>query len=99
MSKTPRLVADVVAGNSSEVLEACLDHHRALGVDAFVVVHVYSEDDTLARVEEAARRYGDIHLFLASPEQSLSGRAHRATLEFARERLGADWIVKVDCDE
>lgn len=94
-----KLVALVIAGNSIEVLDGCIEHHRNLGVDAFVVLHIYSEDDTPKRLRELADEYKDIHLMFAEPESALHGIPFRECEEYARRTFDPDWMIQIDCDE
>ena len=93
------LVALIIAGNSIEVLDGCIEHHRNLGVDAFVVLHIYSEDDTPKRLRELADEHEDIHLIFADPESALHGTPFREAEEYTRKTLDPDWMIQIDCDE
>jgi hypothetical protein len=94
-----RIVAQLTAGNSIEVLDGCIEHHRQAGIDAFVILHVYSEDGTPDRIRELAATRSGIEAVFCSVPDGVFGIAHDRTLEIAREKLGADWIVQIDADE
>ena len=93
-----RVVGLVTAGNSSDVLAGCIEHHLAQGVDAFAIVHIHSDDDTPEQMRELARR-PHVEALFPTLEDILSGRVMGDALDFIRTRMAADWIVYIDSDE
>jgi len=93
-----KLVGVVTAGNSSDVLVGCIDHHRAMGVDEFLLVHVYSEDDTPEQMRQLARGPG-VRAIFPGMEEVVSGTIVGTALDLVRSSMSADWIVYIDSDE
>lgn len=94
-----RLVAQINAGNTSDLLEGCIAHHRALGVDAFVILHVHSDDNTPDLLRELEKKHTDITVIYGKPENIFNQVGQRQAVDVARSVAKADWIIKVDCDE
>jgi hypothetical protein len=94
-----KLVALILAGNSIEVLDGCIEHHRRLGVDAFAVLHIYSEDETPQRLRELAATHSDVHVIFADQNQILHGTPFRELEAYARLTFAPDWLIQIDCDE
>jgi hypothetical protein len=93
-----KLVGLVTAGNSSDVLAGCIEHHRGLGVDAFAIVHIHSDDDTPEQIR-ALSRLPYVEALFPPIEEILSGRVMGNTLDFIRASMAPDWIVYIDSDE
>ena len=93
-----KLVGLVTAGNSSDVLDGCIEHHREIGVDEFLVVHVHSEDDTPERMRKLSLR-PDVRTIFPTLEEILSGSIVGTALDLIRSSMSADWIVYIDSDE
>ncbi|AGW15018.1 glycosyltransferase family 2 protein [Megalodesulfovibrio gigas] len=94
-----KLVAQVIAGNSAHDLIGCFAHHRSMGVDAFIVCHWHSDDNTPELLQTLEREHADITVVQlpGNLEQILD--AERATLDLARRKYDADWIIRIDSDE
>ena len=93
-----KLVGLVTAGNSSDVLAGCIEHHRAMGVDEFLLVHVHSHDDTPERMRELARQPG-VKAIFPTLEEIFSGSIVGTALDLIRSSMSADWIMYIDSDE
>lgn len=94
-----RLIAFLVVGNSSDVLAGCIEHHRALGVDEFVILHIHSDDDTPQQLERLSRGSRSIHTVFASWEEAMTVSTYDLLLDRIRNELSPDWIVRFDGDE
>ncbi|WP_027183768.1 glycosyltransferase family 2 protein [Desulfovibrio inopinatus] len=94
-----KLVAQVIAGNSAHDLVGCIEHHRNLGVDAFIICHLYSEDNTPELLQTLEREHDDItvvHIPLIF-DDPLS--LFQPSINLARQKYDADWILRIDSDE
>jgi hypothetical protein len=107
-----RIVALLIVGNSSDILAGCIEHHRAMGVDEFVILHIHSDDDTPDQLEKLARESSSIHPVFASHQEAIAGHTvfashaealagsiYESLLDRIRRELRPDWIMRLDCDE
>lgn len=94
-----KITACVMAGNSEHLTEGCIRHHRALGVERFIILHMHSEDGTpavLAALEESG---DDVSVIHCPPEHRFSQVQQQAFVDQAKRETGADWIIRIDSDE
>lgn len=94
-----RLVAQINAGNTADLIEGCIAHHRSLGVDAFVILHIHSDDNTPDLLRELENKATDITVIYGKPENIFNQVGQRQAVDVARSVAKADWIIRVDCDE
>ena len=93
-----KLVGVVTAGNSSDVLAGCIEHHRAMGVDEFLLVHVHSDDDTAEQMRAMARTPG-VRVMFPTLDEAFDGTIVASALDLVRSSMSADWIIYIDSDE
>lgn len=78
-----------------DIVEAFLDHYRALGVDRFILVDDRSGDGTIEHL--AAQPDVDLHVSDLRYSEAARGRLWRETL---LERYGRNrWYLNIDIDE
>jgi hypothetical protein len=96
-----KLVMAMKVRDEADVVEENLRHHRAHGVDHFIVTDNGSTDGTL----EILRRWegaGLLHLIEEPATEDFRDRAHWWVTRMARLAAtdhGADWVVHADADE
>jgi hypothetical protein len=93
-----QLVVIITAGNSGDVLSGCLEHHRAIGFDGFIIVHFSSEDETPSLLVRHGRE-DDVVVIDALASGISPDEAFQQAMQIARDRFGADWTVLLDADE
>ena len=94
-----KLVAQVIAGNSAHDLIGCIEHHRNMGVDAFIICHYYSEDKTLELLRVMEREHTDITVVRLPMIFDKTLFFLRSTIELACQKYDASWIIRIDSDE
>jgi hypothetical protein len=96
-----KLVMAMKVRDEADVLEHNLRHHRAQGVDHFIVTDNGSTDGTL----DVLRRWegaGLLHLIEEPATEDFRDRAHWWVTRMARLAAtdhGADWVAHADADE
>lgn len=99
-----KLVAVMMVGNEADLVEATIRNTLSLGVDAFVITDMASEDGTAAILARYATDPRFDIQFLSHAQ--IYGRdcirpveIGKGMLRRAREVFGADWILRQDADE
>ena len=94
-----KITACVMAGNSEHLTEGCIRHHRALGVDAFIILHMHSEDGTPAVLTALEESGDDVSVIHCPSEHRFSQVQQQAFVDQAKRETGAEWILRIDSDE
>jgi glycosyltransferase involved in cell wall biosynthesis len=96
MTATNRVFGLLMVRDAADVVEACLRHHLALGVERILVVDNASTDGTLDLLRRLA---SDLPISIESDDGPF--RQDLAFTRLAREaaRQGADWVLPLDADE
>ncbi len=93
-----RLVMTLLVRDEADIIKSNLLFHLNSGVDHIVVMDNNSRDGTVEIVEEFVRE-GVVDL-IHQPERGYhQNRWVTSMAAYARDRLGADWIINADADE
>lgn len=93
-----RIVLTLLVRDEADIVEACLRHHLALGVDHVIATDHRSSDGTTEILERHARD-GALTL-LREPGETLEQAAWVTRMaRLAATEHGADWVVNCDADE
>lgn len=84
--------------DEGDVVDAFIDYHRSIGIDAFVGVDLGSTDGTLEKLAAYERR-GLLHLTRLDAPDSIDQSDGTYWMEKARRVFGARWCVAADPDE
>ncbi|HVT45797.1 MAG TPA: glycosyltransferase [Thermoanaerobaculia bacterium] len=89
-----RVFGIMMVRNEADILRINLLHHRAIGIDRFLILDNGSTDGT----PDILR---DLEEYVAWSSDPGAYRQSELTTELAREavRQGADWIIPIDADE
>ena len=82
--------------DAADVVEACLRHHHALGVERTLVVDNGSSDGTLELLRRLA---GDLPISVESDDGPFRQDAAFTRLAHEAARQGAEWVLPLDADE
>lgn len=93
-----RVVMTLLVKNEADIVEANIRTHAALGVDAFVVMDHRSDDGTREILADLSGQY---ELHVIDQQETIYRQSEWMTrlARYARERLGADWVISNDADE
>ena len=93
-----RVVLTLLARDEADIVDACVRHHLALGLDHVIATDHRSEDGT-TDILESYRRDGTLTL-LREPGEILEQAAWVTRMaRLAATEHGADWVVNCDADE
>ena len=99
-----KIVANIMLGNEVELIEQHIQYHLAIGIEAFVIVDMFSRDGTIRKLE----RYRSDPRFKirdVTPEEVIDESRLKTPelsswmLEVARTEFQADWVIRLDADE
>lgn len=99
-----KIVMLLQVGNEVELIDANIAYHFSLGIDAMIVVDLFSIDGT----REKLKRYeADPRVLIryVSREELVDEHGIKTLelsswmLQTAREQFAADWVVRLDADE
>jgi len=92
-----RLIMTILCKDESDIIEANIRVHAALGVDAFAVMDNGSTDGTrevLSRLQEEFELHVIDREGVYDQSNWMTELAH-----YARDEMGADWVISNDADE
>jgi glycosyltransferase involved in cell wall biosynthesis len=92
-----RVAAIVSVKNEAELIERCIGHLHAIGVDEVLVEDYGSDDGTLERVR--ALPPGRARLVAFDESNDLDGGAWGSHAAELARSTGADWVAFLDADE
>lgn len=92
-----RVVMNILAKNEADIIESNIRVHKALGVDAFVVMDNDSTDGTREILERLQK---DMEIIIIEEKGLYSQKKWMTGLaDIAKRKLGADWVISNDADE
>ncbi len=94
-----KIAACISAGNTEKLTEGCIEHHRALGVDQFIILHINSYDRTPEILREIAQTSSDVEVIFGSADNQFNQNGQLGFVEYAKKATNADWILRIDSDE
>jgi glycosyltransferase involved in cell wall biosynthesis len=87
----------ILVKNEADIIEKNIKVHKALGVDAFVVMDNDSTDGTREILEKLQK---DIEIIIIEEKGLYSQKKWMTGLaDIAKRRLDADWVISNDADE
>ena len=93
-----KVVLTVLIRDEADVVEACLRHHLALGIDHVIATDHRSQDGTAEILERFAGE-GSLTLLRESGETLEQAAWVTRMARLAATGHGADWVLNVDADE
>ncbi|MEZ4598183.1 MAG: glycosyltransferase family 2 protein [Syntrophotaleaceae bacterium] len=93
-----RVVMTLLVRNEADIIEANIRAHAALGVDGFVVMNHLSNDGTREILTSLAGEF-DLQVIDQLDPAYKQSRWMTELACFARDRMGADWVICNDADE
>jgi len=93
-----RLVMTILCKDEKDIIEANIRVHAALGVDAFAVMDNLSTDGTREILESLKEEF-ELHVIDQRDPVYKQSEWMTELAYYARERLGADWVISNDADE
>jgi Glycosyl transferase family 2. len=92
-----KIVMTILVKNEADIIESNIKVHRALGVDAFVVMDNDSTDGTREILERLQK---DIEIIVIEEKGLYSQKKWMTGLaDIAKRKLGSDWVISNDADE
>lgn len=92
-----RIVMTLLVKNEADIIESNIKFHRALGVDAFVVMDNNSSDGTREILEKLQH---SVEIIIIDEECLYHQKKWMFSLAgIAKRKLGADWVISNDADE
>jgi hypothetical protein len=92
-----KIVMTILVKNEADIIENTVKVHKALGVDAFVVMDNDSTDGTMEILEKLQK---DTEMIIIEEKGLYSQKKWMTGLaDIARRKLGADWVISNDADE
>lgn len=97
--RNPRIIMTLLVKNEQDLLEANLQFHKAMGVDAFIVTDNNSTDAT----PEIIRKYVQKGWIVKVINETATDYEQKNWVDrmiwMAKTRYQADWIINADADE
>lgn len=93
-----RVVMALLVKNEADIIEANIQVHAALGVDAFVVMDHLSSDGTREKLAVLAETY-ELHILDQRDPVYRQSQWMTRLACYARDHLAADWVICNDADE
>ncbi len=92
-----RIVMTILAKNEADIIESNIRVHKALGVDAFIVMDNNSTDGTREILEKLQK---DTEMIIIEEKGLFRQKKWMTGLAgIAKKKLGADWVISNDADE
>lgn len=97
-SSADRLVMTILCRNEVDIIESNIRVHASLGVDAFVVMDNGSTDGTRELLQTLSREY-EVHVVDQPSQTYQQAKWMKQLAVYARDKLGARWVISNDADE
>lgn len=97
-SSSDRLAMTILCRNEVDIIEANIRVHASLGVDVFVVMDNGSTDGTRERLDSLSEEF-EVHVIDQPSQTYQQAKWMKQLAVYARDKLGARWVISNDADE